>query len=211
MSLFITVEGLDCAGKTSIIIPYLQNKLDKEQNVFLADMKTGNISKGIRKIFMDPESVTEKTDWTTIALLASVARSDMVHQEIKPALENNKNVFCDRYVDTSFVYNKESHTPVVASILDASTQGVVPNAVIFAYCSYSEMVRRKGLRDDNDQWDLTSEEEYNQKLKRYKDRLYTSKTNCNTVVYELDSTNGLESVYQRLDEILKEIGLIEEQ
>ena len=44
MSLFIACEGLDAAGKTSVIIPYLQNKLDKEQNVFLADMKTGNIA-----------------------------------------------------------------------------------------------------------------------------------------------------------------------
>lgn len=204
MSLFISVEGLDCAGKTSIIIPYLQNKLDKEQNIFLADMKTGNIAKGIRKIFMDPESVTEKTDWTTIALLASVARSDMVHQEIKPALENNKNVFCDRYVDTSFVYNKESHTPVVASILDASTQSVFPNAIIFAYCSYSEMIRRKGLRDDNDQWDLSSKEEYDAKLQRYKDRLYRTSSHK---VYEIDSSSGFEYVYQQLDKIIEELKL----
>ena len=204
MSLFIACEGLDAAGKTSVIIPYLQNKLDKEQNVFLADMKTGNIAKGIRKIFMDPESVTEKTDWTTIALLASVARSDMVHQEIKPALNSNKNVFCDRYVDTSFVYNKESHTPVVASILDASTQCVFPNVIIFAYCSYEEMIRRKGLRDDNDQWDLSSKEEYDAKLQRYKDRLYRTSSHK---VYEIDSSSGFEYVYQQLDKIIEELKL----
>lgn len=204
MSLFIACEGLDAAGKTSVIIPYLQSKLDKEQNVFLADMKTGNIAKGIRQIFMDPESVTEKTDWTTIALLASVARSDMVHQEIKPAIENNKNVFCDRYVDTSFVYNKESHFPIVKDILDASTQGMWPDVIIFAYCSYEEMIRRKGLREDNDQWDLSSKEEYDTKLQRYKDRLYRTSLHK---VYEIDSSSGFEYVYQRLDEIIKELKL----
>lgn len=204
MSLFITIEGLDTAGKTSVIIPYLQSKLDKEQNVFLADMKTGNIAKGIRKIFMDPESVTEKTDWTTIAMLASVARSDMVHQEIKPAIENNKNVFCDRYVDTSFVYNKESHFPIVKDILDASTQGMWPDVIIFAYCSYEEMIRRKGLREDNDQWDLSSKEEYDTKLQRYKDRLYRTSLHK---VYEIDSSSGFEYVYQRLDEVIKELKL----
>lgn len=201
---FITVEGLDCAGKTSVILPYLQKILNPNETLFLADMKTGNISKGIRNIFMDPESVTKNTDWVTIAMLASAARSDMVYQDIIPAIENNKNVICDRFVDTSFVYNKESHDPIVKNILDASTHSMWPDVIIFAYCSYEEMIRRKGLRDDNDQWDLNGKEEYDLKFQRYKERLYRNGLHK---VYEIDSSSGFDYVYQRLDEIVKELKL----
>lgn len=203
-SKFIAVEGLDLAGKTSVILPYLQKILNPNETLFLADMKTGNISKGIRNIFMDPESVTKKTDWVTIAMLASAARSDMVYQDIIPAIENNKNVICDRFVDTSFVYNKESHDPIVKNILDSSTHGMWPDVIIFAYCSYEEMIRRKCLRDDNDQWDLNGKEEYDLKLQRYKDRLYRNGLHK---VYEIDSSSGFDYVYQRLDEIVKELNL----
>ena len=171
MSKFITVEGLDAAGKSSVIIPYLQSKLNAEKTLFVADMKTGKISQKVREIFMDPECITENTDWRTIAFLASVARSDMVYQDIIPALKAGKNVVCDRYVDTSFVYNLKSDTAPVNTILNLSTHLVYPNIIIFAYCSYEELVKRKGTRDDNDQWDIMNEESYNDKMEKLEENV----------------------------------------
>lgn len=196
MSKFITVEGLDLAGKTSIIIPYLQSKLDANKNIFVADMKTGKISQKIREIFMDPECITEQTDWRTIALLASVARSDMVYQEIIPALNSGKNVICDRYVDTSFVYNKRSDTTPIDTILNLSTHLVYPHIIIFAYCSYEAMQERKAAREDNDHWDIIGEDAYNDKLSRYREQL----NKRNTKVIEIDTTCSIENVYSFLDE-----------
>lgn len=196
MSKFITVEGLDCAGKTSVIIPYLESKL--ENTKFVADLKTGKISQKIREIFMDPECVTENTDWRTIAFLSATARSDLVVQEIIPALRSGQNVVCDRYVDTSFVYNMKSDTAPIDTILNLSTHLEYPNIILFAYCSYEEMVKRKQSRDDNDHWDISSEEAYNEKLERYREQL----NRRNSKVFEIDTSGTIENTYELLDLII---------
>lgn len=204
MTKLIVIEGTDLAGKSSVIIPYLRSKLGEEKYHYVADMKTGLVSQKIREIFMSPECVTENTDWRTIAYLASAARSDMVYQHIIPALKANKNVICDRYVDTSFVYNKDSHKQPIDTILNLSTHLVYPHTIIFAYCSYDEMVARKEARDgaDNDQWDLTTEESYNEKMIRYREQFKTR--SCK--VLEIDTSGTLDETYQKLDLIIAKLG-----
>lgn len=199
MSKLITVEGLDLSGKTSIIIPYLKSKL--ENTDFFADLKSSSISSKIRDIFMDSSLINSSTDWRTIAFLSSAARSDMVVQEIIPSLKAGKNVVCDRYVDTSFVYNLGSHTMPVDTILNLSTHLVYPNVTIFSYCSYEEMIKRKSTRDDNDHWDIKDENAYYEKLNRYRDQL--GKRQCK--VFELDTTCELSEVYAKLDNIISQI------
>ena len=85
MSKLISVEGMDLAGKTSVIIPYLQSKLPDYK--FVSDLRTGKIASKIRDIFMDPECINEHTDWRTIAFLSATARSALVTTEIEPALK----------------------------------------------------------------------------------------------------------------------------
>lgn len=203
MAKLISLEGTDLAGKTSIIIPYLHSKLGEEKYHYVADMKTGLISQKIREIFMSPDCVTENTDWRTIAYLVSAARSDMVYQHIIPALKANKSVICDRYVDTSFVYNKDSHKQPVDTILNLSTHLVYPHTIIFAYCSYDEMVTRKSLRDgdENDQWDIVGEDEYNSKIERYREQFKTR--SCNVI--EIDTSGTLEETYAKLDLIILDL------
>lgn len=196
MSKFITVEGLDAAGKSSVIIPYLKEKLNN--TVFVADMNTGKFESAVRAIFMDPELVTADTDWTTIALLASSARSNMVKQQIIPALNQKLNVVSDRYVDTSFVYNLKSDTVTVDKILNLSTHLVYPDIILFVYCSYEEMIERKKNRSDNDQWDLPDEDSYNQKLQRYRDQFNTRPNK----VIEIDTSGSIEDLYKKLDELI---------
>lgn len=198
MSKFITVEGLDCAGKTSVIIPYLKEKLNSDEYVFCADMKHGKLSEKIRDIFMDKECINETTDWRTIAFLASTARSNMVYQEIIPAMKLNKNVICDRYVDTSFVYNLKSDTTPVDTILNLSTHLIYPDIIIFAYCSFEEMLYRQSLRENNDQWDITNRTEYNNKLERYREQLNAK----NTKIIEIDTSNSIANVHSLLDQIM---------
>lgn len=199
MSKLITVEGLDLSGKTSVIIPYLKSKLTNTD--FYADLKSSSISSKIRDIFMDSNLINENTDWRTIAFLSAAARSDMVVQEIIPSLKSGKNVVCDRYVDTSFVYNLGSHTAPVDTILNLSTHLVYPNVTIFSYCSYEEMIKRKESRDDNDHWDIKDEAAYYDKLYRYKAQL--SKRQCK--VFELDTSGSIEQTYAKLDSIIENL------
>jgi thymidylate kinase len=75
-----------------------------------------------------------------------------------------------------------------------------PDIVIFAYCSYEEMVKRKQKRseENNDQWDISSREEHDNIFYRYKSRLYSA----NKTVIEIDTSVSIEDTYRQLDEKL---------
>ena len=200
MSKLITVEGLDLAGKTSVIIPYLMEKLGSVDYEFVADLRSTSIASRVRDIFMDPLLITDETDWRTIAFLSAAARSDMVNKQIIPALKAGRNVISDRYVDTAFVYNLKSDTAPISNILNLSTHLVYPHITIFAHCSYAEMKSRKDARDgsQNDHWDIAGQEEHASKLERYRDQL---NSRSGTVI-EIDTSGSLEDVYANLDEII---------
>ena len=84
----------------------------------------------------------------------------------------------------------------VDTILNLSTHLVYPHIIIFAYCSYEELVKRKSTRDDNDQWDLADAEAYNSKLERYREQLNSR----NAKVIELNTSCSIEEVYKMIDE-----------
>lgn len=198
MSKLISVEGTDLAGKSNVIIPYLKSKLGIDKFDYYNDLKTGDLSASIREIFMNHNLIRDSTDWRTIAFLAAASRSDIVKNYIEPSLQNNKHVIIDRYVDTSFVYNLKSDTAPIDTILNLSTHLIYPDIVIFAYCSYEEMVKRKQQRsnEDNDHWDISSREEYDNIFYRYKSRLYAA----NKTVIEIDTSISIEDTHNQLDE-----------
>jgi len=102
-SLFITIEGTEGSGKTTIlqlVSTYLQRK---GLSIVLTREPGGiRISEQIRKILLDTEN-TEMNPKTE-ALLFAAARSQHYEEIIKPALEQGKFVLCDRFIDSSVVY-----------------------------------------------------------------------------------------------------------
>lgn len=102
-NLFITFEGPDGAGKTSVlqvIYTYLQ---EQGIDVIMTREPGGiEIAERIREIILNPAHV--KMDSHTEALLFAAARSQHFFEKIKPALDGGKCVLCDRFIDSSLVY-----------------------------------------------------------------------------------------------------------
>ena len=101
--LFITIEGPDGAGKTSVInelYPRLQ-LIAKRGIVKTREPGGVKISEKIRQIILDPQN--EEMDERTEALLYAAARRQHLVQVILPALSAGKIVICDRFVDSSLV------------------------------------------------------------------------------------------------------------
>lgn len=100
---FITLEGLDGAGKTTQI-----NLLSaKAQALGIATVTTrepGGTALGdaIRKILLDP-SYKEMLPLTE-AFLYAASRAQHVAEVIRPALAAGKLVICDRFYDSSLAY-----------------------------------------------------------------------------------------------------------
>lgn len=101
--LFITIEGGEGAGKTSLI-QHLVNTLEQMGRSVVVTREPGGIliSEKIRSIVLDTEHTT--MDARTEALLYAAARRQHLVEKVVPALEEGKVVLCDRFVDSSLAY-----------------------------------------------------------------------------------------------------------
>ncbi|BCG56590.1 dTMP kinase [Paenibacillus sp. URB8-2] len=100
---FITLEGGEGSGKTTIIgrlAAYLQNR----SLPYLITREPGGIeiAEKIRSIILDPAHTA--MDARTEALLYAASRSQHLAERVEPALKEGLIVLCDRFVDSSLVY-----------------------------------------------------------------------------------------------------------
>jgi len=101
--LFISFEGGEGAGKTTII-GRLQQELMKRNYKVLMTREPGGIpiAEKIRGIILDREHTM--MDERTEALLYAAARRQHLVEKVMPALQNGSIVLCDRFIDSSLAY-----------------------------------------------------------------------------------------------------------
>ena len=102
-NLFITFEGPEGAGKTTILTKIIE-KLQEHNIDVLATREPGGIeiAEKIRSVILDPNhtAMNERTE----ALLYAAARSQHFFEKVEPALKAGKLVLCDRFIDSSLAY-----------------------------------------------------------------------------------------------------------
>ena len=100
---FITFEGPEGSGKTSVIIG-VEQYLTKEGYSILTTREPGGIkiAEEIRTIILDNKNI--EMDAHAEALLFAASRSQHFNEKILPALANNKIILCDRFIDSSLAY-----------------------------------------------------------------------------------------------------------
>ncbi len=100
----ITFEGSEGCGKTTQITMLAQRLEGMGKKVVITREPGGTlIGEKIRTLLQDPANTGEITPITEL-LLFSAARAELVEQIIKPALERGEIVICDRFFDSTFVY-----------------------------------------------------------------------------------------------------------
>ena len=109
---FITIEGVDGAGK-STTISSIKNYLEsKGEDVILTREPGGtNLGDRLRSILLD-----HKMDLFTETLLMFGARNEHIKEVINPALAENKWVICDRFTDSTFAYQAYAKGLEVAKV-----------------------------------------------------------------------------------------------
>jgi dTMP kinase len=97
--IFITFEGPDGAGKTTII-----NMVADQFKEALVTREPGgiDIAEQIRTVILNKENTAMEP--RTEALLYAAARRQHLVEKVKPALEDGRVVLCDRFVDSSLAY-----------------------------------------------------------------------------------------------------------
>lgn len=101
--IFISLEGPDGSGKTTVS-KLVQQQLEKEGYQVLLTREPGgiDIAEQIRHIILDTKNIAMEA--RTEALLYAAARRQHLMEKVKPALEKGYIVICDRFVDSSIVY-----------------------------------------------------------------------------------------------------------
>lgn len=150
--LFITLEGPDGSGKSTII--RLLGEYLQERNLdFIATREPGGtpIGEKIRDIILDTDNTSMGSE--TEALLYAASRGQHVHEKIIPALKEDKIVLCDRFVLSSLAYQgvgRELGIEKVKGINDFALRGVYPDLILFFHIDPEITLERKtqGLKGD---------------------------------------------------------------
>ncbi len=130
--MFITFEGPEGSGKTSVINA-VENYFKTAGYDVVRTREPGgtNISEQIRNVILDKENVL--MDARTEALLYAASRRQHLVEKIWPAIKSGKMVFCDRYLDSSLAYQGGGRDLGVDEILNINmfaTEGTFPNLTI---------------------------------------------------------------------------------
>jgi dTMP kinase len=100
---FIVFEGLDGSGKSSLMRA-LEQELEKRAVNFIRTREPGGTPLGdeIRNMILRKEGPAPVS--STELLLYEASRAQLVEQVIRPALQNNTWVLCDRYAASSVAF-----------------------------------------------------------------------------------------------------------
>jgi len=100
---FITFEGIDGSGKTTQI-NLLEEKLSQQgiSTLILREPGGTKLSEKIRGILLDRENINLSPSAESLLFVA--ARTQLMAEKIKPSLERNQFVICDRYADSTIAY-----------------------------------------------------------------------------------------------------------
>jgi dTMP kinase len=101
MTLFITFEGPEGSGKTTMIQMIAEALKDTHEVVVTREPGGIPISEKIRDILLANDA---EMDARTEALLFAAARRQHLVEKVVPALKEGKVVLCDRFIDSSLAY-----------------------------------------------------------------------------------------------------------
>ncbi len=178
--LFITLEGPDGSGKTTIA-KRLVEELKNEGYEVVHTREPGGIeiAEQIRNIILDPKNTA--MDARTEALLYAASRRQHLVERVFPALKEGKIVLCERFVDSSLAYQGYGRGigfDEVYKINEFAIDDCFPDLTIFLDIDEAEGLKRIGDRAFKDRLDQESidfhhrvKQGYEEVIRRFQDRI----------------------------------------
>ena len=156
MKAFITIEGNDGSGKSTVIEGL--KKVFKERGidtVFTREPGGSMIAEKIRQIILDP--VNTAMDDKTEALLYAASRRQHLTETVIPALEEDKLVICDRFIDSSLAYQGHARGIGIEEVYNMNmfaTSGMLPDLTLYILVSPEVGLSRKTHQKELDRLEL---------------------------------------------------------
>lgn len=199
--MFITFEGGEGTGKTTQI-NILKKYLEERGLEVVSTREPGgvNSAEDIRSIIFKYE-----VDPITEALLYAAARREHLVKKVIPSLKDGKVVLCDRFLDSSIVYQGIARgvgVDVVTKINSSVVEDCQPNLTILFEIEPNVALERIKLNrtDEINRFDeeaidfhIRVQEGYSLLKSKYPDRIYS-----------IDASKSIEEVSKQIIRIIEE-------
>lgn len=182
--LFITFEGCEGSGKTSVILKLVSYLESKGYKVYKTREPGGSkIAEDIRNVILDVDNTD--MDKITEALLYAASRRQHLVEKVIPYLNEGYIVICDRYLDSSLAYQGHARGIGIDKVYDinmAATEGLLPDLTV--YLDIEPSIGLKRINQNN----------------REQNRLDLEKINFHEKVYE-----GYDIIRKKFSDRIKSI------
>jgi len=197
--LFITVEGIDGAGKTTHLTWLREHFEARRRNVVVTREPGGTaLGEALRALLLRSERPAHPE---TEALLMFAARREHLERVILPALQDEKVVLCDRFTDATFAYQGAGSgvSPERLEILEAWVQrGLQPDVTFFFDVPVTVGQQRMAAERERDRFERERADffervraGYLERAARFPDRIHV-----------IDSTPAIDVVRKSLEKVL---------
>ncbi len=196
--MFITFEGGEGSGKTTLIKNIFDNLKQSHPTIATREPGGSMIAEAIRDIILNPkyEGVTPYTE----ALLLAASRAQHLDEVIIPSLKKGHIVLCDRYLDSSLAYQGYARNLGIEFVLSINQYATMhmPDLTFYIDLDPSIGMKRIKGRSKYDRLDQETTQFHNKVRQGYLElvRLYPKR---------IAMINGNDSIENITNQILKMI------
>lgn len=202
--LFITFEGPEGSGKTTIANMVLDT-LKQEGHKILYTREPGgiDIAEQIREVILNKKNTA--MDPKTEALLYAASRRQHLIEKVLPALEKDTVVLCDRFVDSSLVYQGVGRGLGIDTVYQMNLfaiEDVMPDLTIF-FDVKPEIGLARIHKDENREVNRLDLETLDFHQKVY-DGYCKVAEHFKERIVSVDASQDIENVYKQVLQLVKE-------
>lgn len=202
---FITFEGGEGSGKstqTQIICELLKDK--NIAHVTTREPGGTKISEAIRALVLDAKN--DKMSLETEILLFAASRAQLIDEFILPSLDEGKIVICDRYIDSSMVYQGMCNGNNIDKVLSANSYAVnncMPDLTLYFDIDPELAFSRKNGADVNDRMEMKGMEFH----KKVRQGFLNLASMYPERIKVIDASKSIEEVTSQIVDALREKGI----
>jgi dTMP kinase len=195
MSKFITLEGTEFSGKSTqskMLHKYFVNSGVKA----ISTREPGGTSFGevLRELFIKSENLASETE----LMLNMAARSEHINKVIIPAMNVGINVICDRFIDSTCVYQGIVGNLGIEKVLDFHSKlfnNILPDITFFLDIPPEIALERKFTRkEEANRFDDQNLEYHNAIYKGFK---AMAKANPDRII-SIDATLSIQEIHNNI-------------
>lgn len=145
---FVTLEGIDGSGKSTVLNRLAEALADKGYPVVATREPGGTaVGRAVRAVLLDVESAGMSP--LCEAFLYAADRAQHVAEVIRPALEAGRLVLCDRFTDSTLVYQGAARgldMEWLEAVCSRAAGGLVPDRTLLLDTTVEEGLKRLARR-----------------------------------------------------------------